>query len=187
MKWICLLFILVSFNLVYADEMALFNKDEVKKYINEANESDLDEDHVETIDNYINSKLSEENLVDPQQDDFLEEEVKKIREIKLLSLDVEKKGLEYKQQVINSRINKLNGLNDSLLNAPVYANRDESSIRVLATVVSDTSKYGIILINGVKQKVIENQQIDDIQVLQINKRAIKFKFSNGIEGEVLVS
>ena len=126
-----------------------------------------------------------------QMNDFVNEEDEKLKEIKLLDLDLQRADLELKRKEIEQKINQL----DKVESFPLMKEHDQNaesvvilpSIKLLSIFISDLNKKAVISVNGVNSTVIEGQHIDSFLVKAIDSRKIVLQFSDGQIKELFFS
>ena len=189
MMHIIFLFLLTIFYapITCSAEISLLDEDEQEEINTVNNEAQTNEtlEAQESIDSSSNDTKFQ------QMSDFIEEEDEKLKELKLLNLDLQKSDLLLKKKEIDQKINQL-GRNENL--SVFKEGRVESevqeivpSVKLVSIFLSDSSKKAILNINGVNIAVSEGQQFDSFVTESIDAQKVLLEFEDGQSKELYIS
>ena len=113
---------------------------------------------------------------------FIQQEDDRLKEIKLLSLDLEKAGLELKKKEIQ---NKMEGLNGALPQekgaASVVRNTGASSdLRLSGIMINDKVRQAFIVAQGKQLSVHEGQDLaNGMKIAKITAKSVSIVYADG--------
>ena len=161
-----------------ANQVSLIEDEDVPKDVSVVKE--------ETVDNKEISLAEDEN--DNQQDDleevndFINQENEKLKDIKLLNLDLEKVGIELKRREIEQKIAQLDKTEGIL--APTQDSSGDiklskPQVRLVGVFESASKKQAVLSINGEHINVKEGQEVEDIVVKTIKPQGVTIQYQDG--------
>ncbi|MBF0490607.1 MAG: hypothetical protein HQL15_08355 [Candidatus Omnitrophica bacterium] len=117
-----------------------------------------------------------------EMDDFIKQENERLKDIKLLNLDLERANLELKRREIEQKMVQLNkadgavslegeGDSDTQSNRPV--------IKLLGTFASASLKQAVLNVNGTSVHVKEGTDMDSFVVGSISPQAVIIQYEDG--------
>lgn len=126
---------------------------------------------------------AEDDLADDdfeQMNEFIHQENERLKNIKLLNLDVEWANLKLKKKEIEQKIvqlDKAGGAGPSPTLTPGVS--DKPVMKLLGIFESDAFKKAILNINGAKVNVQEGEQINGMLVKSITPQSVVLQFEDG--------
>ncbi len=185
---VVLIFVLMSRE-SFAKEMSLLETTMLPQLNTEQTDDQFDSDEEDVSEPLENDETKEEYVQDDDfeaMNDFIHEENERAKDIKLLSLDLEKAGLILKKKEIEQKIELLrrpqNG--DLLKTDEDQESKSVSKFKLISVFVSSSVKKAILNINGVNYDFKEGQQIGDITVASIEPEKVVIKLSNGLTQDI---
>lgn len=146
-----------------------------------------EEDYDEAQDDHSMQKNEQEDEFE-KIDEFIRKENEKVKDIKLLNLDLEKAGLILKKKEIDQKIDQLRKAESSGF---VKTNEHEEeakllmpNIRLVSIFASASLKRAVLNINGVNNNVKEGQKIGNVIIANINSENVMVKYSDGQTEEI---
>ncbi len=135
-----------------------------------------------------NSLISNEGSDDAKMEDFIREENDKIKDIKLLNLDLERANLEFKKKEIEQKMAQLNKEEEGATLSGARSISDTSfsslKLKLIGIFESALKKKAVLNINGVHFNVIEGEKVEGFLVGAIKSQSIVIKYNNGEEEEL---
>lgn len=118
-------------------------------------------------------------------DDFARQEEEKIKSIKLLSLDLEKAGIELKQREIQVKISELNKTGPLV----VALSSTQASVprRLIALTLTDDFKEAVMDVGGSSIIVHEGDSIADAKVESINAQGVIIRNADGTQESLILN
>jgi hypothetical protein len=118
-----------------------------------------------------------------QVDDFINKENNKLKDIKLLNLDLERAGLELKRKEIEQKISQLNKTEGtvplSFQETSVDVKPSRPLVKLVGIFESAMKKQAMLSINGQRRNVKEGQDIEGIVIKAIQSQAITIQYQDG--------
>lgn len=171
MKSLLVLLLLTICFPVFADELSLIDHKQLNKAIDTSVEP-AEENEEEKVD-LTKDKVSNMELEDP----FIEDEAKKIREIKLLSLDVQKTDLELKRQQMLVKMQKINNQTESHIVHEQGNMQKMINVVVKSILIAGTKKLAVMGVNNKYFTVSEQQHFSEglvIKAIEADKVQVQY-------------
>lgn len=138
-----------------------------------------------TTNTIINQEMSEteDNFPDDdfeQMHDFIQQENERLKNIKLLNLDVEWANLKLKEKEIEQKIGQLDKALGSM--APSTAGvgmRDKPVMKLLGVFESDAFKKAVVAIDGLRINVQEGEHVNGMLVKSITPQTVVLQWEDG--------
>ena len=112
--------------------------------------------------------------------DFIRQEDERLKDIKLLSLDLEKAGLELKKKEVQGKMAELSGALVQEKGAAPKADDGEPDIHISGIIINDAVKQAFIGIDGKILCVREGQELaGKMKVTKITGQSVSVQFSDG--------
>ncbi len=162
---------LVLISQVYASEVTLIDSNK-----SSADSVQIDEEEINDDESLDHDSSQADDF--KEMDDFINQENERLKEIKLLNLDLEKANLELKRRDIEQKIVQLDKVEGSAIYEK-HENRKDKLIKLAGIFESKTYKQAILNISGVHINVQEGQNIDGILVKAIKSKAITIEYPDG--------
>ena len=126
-----------------------------------------------------------------QMNDFIHKEDDKIKDIKLLNLDLEKSTLELKKREIEQKIAQLQRREVSFV-LPSKDDRDDAKevkpfIKLRSIFESQFKKQAVLNIDGTDINVTEGQKIKGVVIRGINQKVVVVEYGDGATEELSLS
>ncbi len=177
-------------SLLDQDQSVVQGKDDVDQEVSdEGPQDEEDEDSLDQVQDH--SMENSEDFQFQEMNDFINQENEKIKDIKLLNLDLQKADLELKKREIEQKIDRL-----SKVSMPMIKRDDTNGsavdigipiLKVISIFVSDNNKKAVISFNGVNRQVHEGDKIESYNIQNIDPQRVIIKDSNGQTQELYFS
>lgn len=111
---------------------------------------------------------------------FIREENEKIKDIKLLNLDLERASLTLKKKEIESKLAKLSKTQDVYMNPMSAASNTRSSYSLAGVFMTEKYKEALMNVGGALVHVREGQAVDEhVKIKQIKQDSVTLERADG--------
>jgi|GEM_PF-6200593 len=160
-----------------ADEISLIEKDDLPKTVSRITPAVTNQEEVAT-----ENEETPDEQESQQIDDFIQKENEKLKDIKLLNLDLERSSLELKKREIEQKITQINKSEDPL---PISNHENATEVKLIKPTLkllgifeSMGKKQALLNINGTNMNVKEGQNINGMIVKSINQQGVVMEYED---------
>lgn len=115
-----------------------------------------------------------------QMEEFMREENERLKDIKLLTLDVQKASLELKKKETDQKISQLTIAKDDMPSVGVEESvQTHPTIQLLGVFSSSAKKEAVLSINGKQGRVQQGEEFQGIRLVAVKSQMIKVEHQDG--------